>query len=146
MKHVSQPLITESCRPRHVLLLLLVNLLLAPAFGQRVTLTGTPQETANVSPGYRNRVLYQFQVDVAGSAATLTGITGLTTSGNYLTSDVTTSDTSRGFRVHYFSQAGAGGTPSYINNINALDNVAGGNVLSTSCQRVPAAAAGTGRY
>ncbi len=111
--------------------LLLLNLLLLPAFGQTVTITGTPQETANVSPGYRNRVLYIFQADVAGGTATLNGITGLTTSGNYLTSDITLSGTSRGFRVHYFSQAGANNTPSFQNNINTLENVTAGNVVST---------------
>ena len=100
---------------------------------QTVTITGTPQPTANVSPGFRNRVLYLFKVQVAGSAATLTGINGITTSGNYLTSDITASTNTpanRGFRLQHVNTIGTingdpdlPGTNQFVNN---LENTAGG--------------------
>jgi hypothetical protein len=105
---------------------------------QTVTITGTPQPTANVSPGFRNRVLYLFKVQVAGSAATLTGINGITTSGNYLTSDITASTNTpanRGFRLQHVTTIGQingdPNLPATNQFVNNLENTANGTTYLT---------------
>jgi hypothetical protein len=108
---------------------------------QTVTITGTPQPTANVSPGFRQRILYLFKVDVAGSAATLTGINGITTSGNYVTNDIrpsTNTPANRGFRLFHISPIGLTpngnpdlpGTNQFVNTLESTIGGAGQFILN----------------
>jgi hypothetical protein len=119
-------------------MLLILTIATFSATSQTVTITGTPQVTANVSPGFRDRVLSIFKVQVAGSAATLTGVNGITTSGNYLTSDITASTGAtpdRGFKLYHVNTIGTvngdPNLPATNQFVNNLENTYGGALRLT---------------
>jgi hypothetical protein len=96
--------------------------------------TGTP--TNSFSGLSETGCFTIFKVQVAGSAATLTGINGITTSGNYLTSDITASTSAtpnRGFRLHHVSTIGQingdPNLPATNQFVNNLENTTGGTFI-----------------
>ncbi|MVM39636.1 hypothetical protein GO730_21865 [Spirosoma sp. HMF3257] len=97
------------------------------ASAQTITITGTPQTAANVSRGFRNRLLYLFRVDVSGPAAILTGLTGFTTTGTYTSSDLNASvSPTRGLRVYYYPAS------AYASNLNSIETAGSGNTASVT--------------